>query len=627
MKDNKWSYKPLSALCGINLGNTPSRSKSEYWGKGYSWVSISDLKEKYVSKTKEEITDVALAESNCKIVKNGTLLMSFKLSIGKLAFAEKDLYTNEAIVALPIKDESELLKEYLYYVLKSIPLVGGNQAAMGQTLNKQSLSVLQIPLPPTLDHQKRIAKVLSQCEALIQKRKESIDLFDALLKSKFIEMFGDPRTNSKKWEMDSVITYADCIVPARDKPKSFTGSTPWVTTVDLLHLGKTKKSKQNIGLTDDEISRAGARVIPKDSVIMTCVGDLGVVTIAESNMVINQQLHAFQCMEKMNNIFLMYVLSFQKYFMYKVASKTTVPYMNKTNCNSIPVIKPPIDFQNEFATAFEKINEVKNYTIASLKKLESLYGSISQRAFNGELDLSKVNISDMEDSKKKDETEETIDFPMKEKIDSLNIQALLDEIENQKDKTYLSDNCQLYIDKSKEIRTLVYTLEKRGGLDIELLRDHLSELNEIGEMIIQEVKDFSPYQIDLQKSAERYLKLLPENILDEYLNINLFSRSQFDYRSMSLDEYYGIPDEIIAEYGSIESHEINFEFFFKKYFSNQTFTISEVEALYNRVVYDRGDWFNYEDFKEIVFKGLEGDDAFFKQIFDEKDKCIKLEII
>ncbi len=396
MKDNKWSYKPLSALCGINLGSTPSRSNSEYWGKGYPWVSISDLKGKYISKTKEEITDIALAETNCKIVKKGTLLMSFKLSIGKLAFAEKDLFTNEAIVALPIKDESELLKEYLYYVLKSIPLVGGNQAAMGQTLNKQSLSVLQIPIPPTLDDQKRIAKVLSQCEVLIQKRRECINLLDDLLKSKFFEMFGDPRTNSKEWEIDSVITYADCIVPARDKPKSFTGSIPWVTTVDLLHLGKTIKSKQDIGITEDEISQAGARIIPKESVIMTCAGDLGVVSIAESNMVINQQLHAFQCKEKINNIFLMYVLSFQKQYMYKVASKTTVPYMNKTNCNSIPVIKPPIDFQIEFATAYENINIIKKQTLESLKELENLYGSISQRAFNGELDLSKVEILDME---------------------------------------------------------------------------------------------------------------------------------------------------------------------------------------------------------------------------------------
>lgn len=199
MKDNKWSYKPLSALCGINLGNTPSRSNSKYWGKGFPWVSISDLKEKYISKTKEEITDIALAETNCKIVKKGTLLMSFKLSIGKLAFAEKDLFTNEAIVALPVKDESELLKEYLYYVLKSIPLVGGNQAAMGQTLNKQSLSVLQIPIPPTLDDQKRIAKVLSQCEVLIQKRRESIELLDVLLKSTFLEMFGESSLNKKQW--------------------------------------------------------------------------------------------------------------------------------------------------------------------------------------------------------------------------------------------------------------------------------------------------------------------------------------------------------------------------------------------------------------------------------------------
>src|SRR5690606_7208842 len=169
----KFTYKSLAELCQINLGKTPSRNKPEYWGEGVNWVSISDLKDKYISNTKEQITEEAITGANCKIVKKGTLLMSFKLSIGKLAFTEIDLFTNEAIAALPIIDESILDKDYLYYVLKFIPLVGGNQAVMGKTLNKQSLSNLQIPLPPTIDDQKRIAKVLSDYEALIQKRKQS----------------------------------------------------------------------------------------------------------------------------------------------------------------------------------------------------------------------------------------------------------------------------------------------------------------------------------------------------------------------------------------------------------------------------------------------------------------------
>ena len=90
----------LSELCEILIGRTPSRSVSKYWGKGHKWVSISDMKEEFVSSTKEEITDEAIAALRCRKIPKGTLLLSFKLSVGKLAFAGTDLYTNEAIAAL-----------------------------------------------------------------------------------------------------------------------------------------------------------------------------------------------------------------------------------------------------------------------------------------------------------------------------------------------------------------------------------------------------------------------------------------------------------------------------------------------------------------------------------------------
>ena len=206
-------------------------------------------------------------------------------------------------------------------------------------------------------------------------------------------MFGDPRTNSKKWEMKPVVKYADCIVPGRDKPKDFTGQTLWITTKDLEHLSYTSKSKSNKGLSNIEIEQVRARIIPKNSVLMTCVGDLGVVSIAEENMVVNQQLHTFQCKEEINNIFLMFNLSFQTHYMYKMASTTTLPYLNKTNCNSIPVIKPPIGLQNKFAAIVEKVETIKLSYQTHLQELGNLYGSISQKAFKGELDFGKVIIS------------------------------------------------------------------------------------------------------------------------------------------------------------------------------------------------------------------------------------------
>src|SRR5690606_8784615 len=355
----------------------------------------------------------------------------------------------------------------------------------------------------------------------------------------FLDMFGDPRINSMNWEKESVITYADCIVPARDKPKSFTGSVPWVNTVDLIHLGKTFESKQSIGLTHEEIKEVGARIIPKNSVLMTCVGDLGVISIAETNMVINQQLHSFQCKEEMNNIFLMFVLSFQKKYMYKVASKTTVPYMNKTNCNSIPVIKPPLDMQIKFASFFEKINKIKNHLIESLKELENLFESLSQRAFKGQLDLSKVDISAMDDEKKKPSSKVTDDTTISEEKHAEDRNKIIESSkEVQNDGSYLISALQEYIEQSKRVLSKANSIIKAGSEEFNSLESDLELVDFAGSLVVDHINTLTPWQVNQHSYVERYVKHIPQGLIDKYPNINLFSRREFDYSTMSLEDYW-----------------------------------------------------------------------------------------
>jgi type I restriction enzyme S subunit len=108
----EWDMRRLCAICEIAMGRTPPRLNHAYWGKGYKWLSIADLKAKIITESKEEITSLAAAEM--PIIRKGTLLMSFKLSIGRLAFAGCDLYTNEAICSF---NNLKADAEFLYYVL------------------------------------------------------------------------------------------------------------------------------------------------------------------------------------------------------------------------------------------------------------------------------------------------------------------------------------------------------------------------------------------------------------------------------------------------------------------------------------------------------------------------------
>ncbi|MGV1059882.1 restriction endonuclease subunit S [Clostridium perfringens] len=174
------------------------------------------------------------------------------------------------------------------------------------------------------------------------------------------------------------------MVPGRDKPKSFTGNTPWITIEDLEVNSITYKSKSNLALTDDEINEVKRKKVPKNSVLMNCFGNLGICSIAGKEMIINQQLHSFQCKD-INNFFLMNYLGFRKDYMIFQASSTTVLYMNKTACNSIPVYLPPIELQNQFADFVKQVEKLKFEMEKSLKELEYNFNSLMQKAFKGEL--------------------------------------------------------------------------------------------------------------------------------------------------------------------------------------------------------------------------------------------------
>jgi type I restriction enzyme S subunit len=116
---------------------------------------------------------------------------------------------------------------------------------------------------------------------------------------------------------------------------------------------------------------------------------LGIVAIADDEIVVNQQLHTYQCNDNLINTFLMYALFVKKDFMYKIANITTVAYMNKSKCNSIPISIPPLQTQqkvvaylDEISQKLEKIKQLQKEKMAHLKALKA---SILDRAFRGEL--------------------------------------------------------------------------------------------------------------------------------------------------------------------------------------------------------------------------------------------------
>ena len=191
------------------MGKTPSRNNSTYWDSDdYKWISIADLSKcgKYITETKEYISKRAVKESGISIIPANTVVMSFKLSIGKTAITGEDMFSNEAIMAFHDKHVVNLLPDYIFYLLSSHDWnEGTNKAVMGQTLNKATLSKIKVKIH-SLDEQQKIVSVLDRVSALLDKRQQELSALDDLIKARFVEMFGSVKEERLLGDISEFVT-------------------------------------------------------------------------------------------------------------------------------------------------------------------------------------------------------------------------------------------------------------------------------------------------------------------------------------------------------------------------------------------------------------------------------------
>ena len=226
-------YK-LEELFDLQMGKTPSRNNPDYWRTNdHKWISIADLSRcgKYIHETKECLSDAAIAESGINQIPANTVVMSFKLSIGKIAITDEPMYSNEAIMSFRDKHTVNLMPEYIYYLLKAHDWnEGTNKAVMGKTLNKATLSKIKVSIHP-YEKQMEIVEVLDRVTAIIDIRQQQLQSLNKLVKARFVEMFGDPITNTKhlgtKSLKDVLILKAGDFTVASDIADEFSETNPY----------------------------------------------------------------------------------------------------------------------------------------------------------------------------------------------------------------------------------------------------------------------------------------------------------------------------------------------------------------------------------------------------------------
>ncbi len=386
-----WEWKKLDELTEVNIGKTPTRSKKEFFLGDKVWLSIRDLKGFSVSTSNEMITDDAIRTSNIKIIKKGTLLMSFKLTLGRTAFADCDLYTNEAIASLPIKNERVLDKYFLNYSIGVVDLEKEvDNAVKGKTLNKQKIKNLDIPLPP-LQEQKRIVakldKLFEKIDMAIALHQKNMDEADVFMKSVLNDVFGELEEKYGIALISSIMKINNqTIIPNDDEIYNYVG---------------LENIESNSGKLVDYMPSIGKNI--KSSKVhfkkgMVLYGKLrpylNKVWIADFDGIATTEiLPFFPIKNNLNMQYVKYYFLSPKYLakVMNNCSGARMPRLTtkfiKSNEAYIPL--PPLNIQQKIVTYLDKISKkIENLKEVQKEKMQSLVAlkaSILDRAFRGEL--------------------------------------------------------------------------------------------------------------------------------------------------------------------------------------------------------------------------------------------------
>jgi len=383
-----WEWKKLDELTEVNLGKTPTRSKSEYFLGDKVWLSIRDLKDDYVSDSNEKLTDEAIISSNIKIVPKGTLLMSFKLTLGKTAFANCDLYTNEAIASLPIKDKSILDKYFLKYSIGVIDLEKEvDNAVKGKTLNKEKMKNLDIPLPP-LEEQKRIVAKLDNLFAKIDKatalHQKNIDEANVFMASVLNDVFVELEEKYEKKQLNEIVIFGGKNISTLEYPNLIYFSLEDVEA----QTGRILNYK-----TVNEAGVKGTAVRFDENVVLYSKlrPYLNKVIVPNLEGCSTTELVVLKPKDKLDKYFLASYLRSSNIvnFLNNDSMGAKMPRTNMKTFRNLEISFPPYETQqkvvsylDEISQKMEKIKQIQKEKMQSLKALKA---SILDQAFRGEL--------------------------------------------------------------------------------------------------------------------------------------------------------------------------------------------------------------------------------------------------
>ncbi len=393
----KWEMVKLGEVCDVVSGSTPKTSDDRYWNGSYNWVTPAELNENTIEvfETDRKITELAIKETSLKSFPKGTVLLSSRAPIGKVAIAGTEMYCNQGFKNFICSER--IYNIYLFWFLKSKTdfLNSLGRGATFKEISKTIVEKIKIPLPP-LQEQQRMAKNLDLTSDLIKLYKTKLEELDKLIQSVFYDMFGDPVTNEKGWEVETLQQLIDKAIITYHLDGNHGGLYPRseefiASGIPYISANAIKNGAVDFSfakyLSKERAEKFRKGVAQNEDVLFAHNATVGPVAILYTNepyIILGTSLTSYRC----NNLVLLpfYLKSYMESNGFK---NQYIIEMSQTTRNQIPIttqrkysfLLPPLPLQQKFADIVTKIEEQKAKVKTALTEAETLYNSLMQEYF------------------------------------------------------------------------------------------------------------------------------------------------------------------------------------------------------------------------------------------------------
>lgn len=378
---SKWEMVRLGDVANFNMGQSPSSKSYNDKGQGMPFFQGKTDFGLVFPTIRMYCTDPK------KIAKKDDVLISVRAPVGAVNIATETCCIGRGLAAIsPVV--GKINYKYIYYYLqyKENDIANMGVGSTFKAINKKDLNTIDIPLP-SLEVQQQIADVLDHANSLIQKRKAQIDKLDLLVKSQFIEMFGDPVTNPKGWEMAKLPSLGELSRGIskhrpRNDPKLLGGRYPLIQTGDVansnLYIASYSSTYSEIGLAQSKLWSMGTLCI-------TIAANIAKTGILAFDACFPDSVVGFLPNNKANILYIYYWFSFFQKIIEEQAPKSAQKNINLKILNDLDVATPPISLQNKFSDFVHRVEAQKSLFQQSLAKIELNYKSLMQKCFRGEI--------------------------------------------------------------------------------------------------------------------------------------------------------------------------------------------------------------------------------------------------